>query len=278
MKAMPESCIVRRADACKHKKAAVLIGINYAGTANALQGCEADVTAMQQMLQTRFGFSDFVVLKQSSGDPKMQPTRANILRTLTDLARRSKTDGLEQVVIQYSGHGTQTHDHDGDEAANREDTGGNDDAIVDQNLELIVDDTLRGILNLFSPWCRVLVVIDACHSGTGLDLPLLWPVFTPTIAKICSTTAPVANVLCISGCTDRETSADTARTDPRTGEQQFGGAMTLSLIDCMFGARDVFALLESMHAWMKRSGYTQHPQLTSSRPLFEGDNLTKWLN
>lgn len=268
--------IIRQAEACKHRKLAVQIGINYAGTANALQGCEADVFTLQKALRERFGFTEFIVLTEKAAQADMQPTRANILRVLTDVARRTCVDGVEQVVIQYSGHGTLTGDTTGDELGDESD--GLDQALVDKNLQLIVDDTLRAVLDSFSPWCRVLCVIDACHSGSGLDLPLMWPLYSPAVVQRCNTTAPVANVLAISGCGDRETSADTMRTDPATGQQVFGGAMTLALVDSMFASRDVFALMQNMDLWMRRNGYTQHPQLTSSRPLFTGDNLTQWIN
>ena len=260
--------ILRHGEACQHKKAAVLIGINYAGTSSALRGCEADVECMRDILQTRFGFSDITIMTQTAG---MRPTQRNILSVLRNLAQRSRTDGVEQVVIQYSGHGTYMRDTSGDDET------GHDQAIIDEQQQFITDDMLRSVLDQFSPWCRVVVVVDACHSGTGLDLPLGWPAFAPTIIKLANRTAPVANVLAITGCADGETSADVAHTDAH-GRIVYGGAMTLALAECMFQSRDVFALMRNMDAWMRARNYSQHPQLSSSRPLVEGDNLTCWLN
>lgn len=267
---MDNFAILRQSEACQHKKAAVLIGINYAGTSSALRGCEADVACMRTILQTRFGFSDITVMTQTS-EATLRPTQQNILRVLRALAQRSRTDGVEQVVVQYSGHGTRVQDTSGDDET------GDDQAIVDEQMQSITDDMLRSVLDQFSPWCRAVVVVDACHSGTGLDLPLSWPAFTPTIVKLANRSAPVANVLAIAGCADGETSADVAHTSAN-GSTVFGGAMTLALAECMFQSRDVFALMKNMDAWMRAHGYSQHPQLSSSRPLAAGDNLTLWLN
>uniref|UniRef100_A0A0E0F2D3 Peptidase C14 caspase domain-containing protein n=1 Tax=Oryza meridionalis TaxID=40149 RepID=A0A0E0F2D3_9ORYZ len=72
------------------KKLATLVGCNYAGMPNELQGCINDVAAMRDALVARFGFApaDVAVLTDGRGSPVL-PTGANIKRALADMVARA---------------------------------------------------------------------------------------------------------------------------------------------------------------------------------------------
>jgi metacaspase-1 len=260
--------IIKKRDACQNKRLSVHIGINYTGTSNALAGCINDVKRLQAVLQQRFGITDSIVLTDDKTDAKLLPTKANILRVLKEVAQRTKTDGVELVVIQYSGHGTLVPYnpviHHWSEYEHAEQM---NSAWVLQDMNVLCDNELRHIINQFSPWCRVFCLSDSCHSGTGLDLPLHWKVSTPGVVVKEDTTAPVCDILYISGCGDAQKSADT----------QAGGALTIAFCETMFQAADVFSLMDRMESYMKAKNYTQQPQLSSSRPIAPGTPLANWL-
>lgn len=266
--------IIRKRDACQNKRLAVQICIDYTGTPNALKGCENDGVVLQEVFRQRFGINEFIVLTEDVPDPKLLPTKENIYRVLSDVAQRTKTDGVELVVIQYSGHGAlvpyDASIHPWDERDHRAQTYS---AWVSQDMNLLCDKDLRKIIDKFSPWCRVFCISDSCHSGTGLDLPLQWKVATPGVVIKTDSTAPVCDILYISGCSDAQTSADTY--NKKT--QKAGGALTIAFCEKMFSAPDVFALMSEMELYMKENGYSQQPQLSTSRPIAPGTPLSNWL-
>jgi uncharacterized caspase-like protein len=143
-------------------KKALLVGINrYPDPRNELKGCVNDVRQMSETLKTRYGFS---------GDENM--------RILTDAraTTRAILDGLawltagaspgDSLVFHYSGHGSQVPDKHGDETTDRLDEIlcpydlDWDRPLTDDDLAAACADVPRGAL--------LTVVLDCCHSGTGL--------------------------------------------------------------------------------------------------------------
>ncbi|GBG59079.1 hypothetical protein CBR_g24422 [Chara braunii] len=152
----------------------------------------------------------------------------------------SRTAPGDSLVFYFSGHGVQMKDEDGDELD------GFDECLVPLDYKengVIVDDELN--LLLVKPLCdgaRLHCVIDACHSGTVLDLPFL---YKGKGMWRCATTKAVrdeenglhdtdevierkrqreALVVCISGCGDRERSSEVV------ADGESNGAMTLNLL------------------------------------------------
>ncbi|VEU23694.1 DEKNAAC104842 [Brettanomyces naardenensis] len=155
---------------CNGVKKALLIGINYIGTSNALRGCINDANNMYRFL-TANGYppENIVMLTDDQQDMVRQPTRANMIRAMQWLAHSQPGDSL---VLAYSGHGGTETDRDGDEAD------GLDDCIypVDfQQSGSLIDDVIHDILVRPLPaGCRLTAIFDSCHSGTALDLPFVY--------------------------------------------------------------------------------------------------------
>jgi hypothetical protein len=169
---------------CNGKKKALLIGINYIGQAEALQGCIEDVHRMKGFLSGHgYREEDMVVLTDNSSHPRQQPTRQNMVRCVPKpisgglmfyqidamhwLVRDARPN--DSLFFHYSGHGGQTKDLDGDE----ED--GFDEVIYPLDFKRtshIVDDEMHMIMVSGLPaGCRLTAIFDACHSGSALDLP-----------------------------------------------------------------------------------------------------------
>lgn len=93
-------------------KKAVLIGINYPGTAVELRGCVNDVRRMRSCLIDRFGFSsEHIKLLIDTDKSYTQPTGKNIRDALENLI--GKAESGDVLVFHYSGHGTRIPTVDG---------------------------------------------------------------------------------------------------------------------------------------------------------------------
>lgn len=93
-------------------KKALLIGINYPGTAVELRGCVNDVRRMQKCLIDRYGFSnkDITVLIDTDKS-SIQPTGKNIREALKKLIAEGEPGDV--LVFHYSGHGTRLPTEEG---------------------------------------------------------------------------------------------------------------------------------------------------------------------
>lgn len=160
------------------RKKALLVGINYRGTSAALRGCVRDVTYVHHLLVSKFGFrtKDFVVLTdENTGIPgvrKGMPTRRTILDSLRWLVEDTRPG--DSLWFSFSGHGSQVIDKNGDESD------GFDETILPVDYKRaghIIDDEMYDIVRRIVRGARLTVLLDACHSGTGLDLPYQHDVF-----------------------------------------------------------------------------------------------------
>lgn len=144
---------------------ALLIGIDeYPKLALSaqLKGAVADTALMYDTLTTRFGFppENVRVLTNS------QARRDSILAAMDQLV--ADTGPEDAVVIQYSGHGSQVPDREGDEPSGWDqtivpyDSGRNGAEVRD-----ITDDEIYSrLLDLTAKTGNITLLFDCCHSGT----------------------------------------------------------------------------------------------------------------
>ncbi|RDW67336.1 caspase family protein [Aspergillus mulundensis] len=176
--------------ACTGRRRALLIGINYFGQPNQLQGCINDVTNVSTFLAERHGYrrEDMVILTDDQKNPKSVPTKANILRAMQWLVSGAVAN--DSLFIHFSGHGGRTPDLDGDEddgelgsllfcwVSYGVDGAGFDDVIYPVDYRVaghIVDDEMHDIMiRPLQPGVRLTAIFDSCHSGTALDLPYVY--------------------------------------------------------------------------------------------------------
>lgn len=143
------------------KRKALLVGVNdYKGISD-LRGCINDVTNMRSILKTYLGFTnrDIRVLVDE------RASKDNIIHRLKHMVANAVPGDL--LVFHFSGHGSQVRDRDGDELKDHM------DEIIcpwDMNWDngFITDDTLNDIFRSLKPGVMLEVILDCCHSGTGL--------------------------------------------------------------------------------------------------------------
>lgn len=77
----------------------------------------------------------------------------------------------DSLLFHYSGHGSRQRNYNGDEVD------GYDETLCPLDFEtqgMIVDDEINAtIVRPLPPGVKLHAIIDACHSGTVLDLPFL---------------------------------------------------------------------------------------------------------
>ncbi|RLV89843.1 Metacaspase-1 [Spathaspora sp. JA1] len=156
---------------CNGKKKALLVGINYIGTKQQLNGCINDCNNVKQYLLTQgFKQDDMVMLNDQNNSVRAIPTRQNIIDAIQWLVKDAQAN--DSLVFHYSGHGGQTEDKNGDEID------GYDEVIYPLDFETagyIDDDTLHQLLvNNLPKGARLTALFDSCHSGSVLDLPYMY--------------------------------------------------------------------------------------------------------
>ncbi len=201
-------------------KKALLVGINYKGSSSALNGCINDVNKVKEYLLTRGYSEDNIVV--CTDDTEIKPTRDCILSLFAQLL----FSGVTMLYFHYSGHGSYIRDVGGDESDGR------DECLVPLDYQLsgmISDDDLRSSISLLPPGRRLNIVLDCCHSGTGMDLTynLYKRARQYSMVRDIKYLDTKSPVIMLSGCQDYQTSADAYIGG------QYQGALTHAFLQAM---------------------------------------------
>lgn len=191
---------------------------------------------MEYMLKSKFGFrpENIRVLRDDTQNPAIRPTRANIMNHIQWLVT-SNPPGTS-LIFHFSGHGSQQRDYSGEESDGKNETILPTDF---QRAGQIVDNDLnRALCNPLPAGVRLHAVIDACHSGTALDLPyrivhnygqIQWKQeYDPRRVRSWKGTAG-GRAIQISAASDHQVAADTNRLSGGTHT----GAATFSFIQAV---------------------------------------------
>lgn len=245
-----------------NNKNALLIGINYIGTSNQLNGCINDVNCMKERI-SKNGFNNINILTDNTN---IKPTKTNIINAFRNLLINSKEGDL--LFFAYSGHGTYDIDRNGDEKT------GYDQLIVPSDLNVIYDDELKNILqNNLKPNVTLFAMFDSCFSGSVLDLKyqymdsLDYDKYTENNKQLETS----GKVFMISGCSDYQTSVDAFING------NANGAMTWSLLESLKQKPNCTwrELIKNMRTLLKDSNYQQIPQFSCGN--FENIDLPVYI-
>ncbi|MEO8829670.1 caspase family protein [Lapillicoccus sp.] len=265
---------------------ALCVGINefaHLPTSSWLNGCVNDANDMSALLLTQPGFTrrNVTVLADAAA------TKANVMTALTDMVGKAKAGALDHVVFSFSSHGTQVPDTNGDEKvdhvdeafachdiAQKGDDWDRDTVIVDDELNVLLQDIPKGVL--------VEVVLDTCHSGTGLrDIDLLSgrrPRFLPPptrkgilrlapksdpkgLQELVRSTPAATRAVLYAACRADQTSAD-AYFDGR-----YNGAFTYYFLEAVKGGGypSRSALMTAVSQALRTGDFEQRAQLEASQ-------------
>lgn len=243
---VPQNIIINK------NKSALLIGINYTGTRNQLYGCINDTFSIKERIEKN-GFKNITVMTDLT-DKKA--TRANILQDFTKLLTNSQAGDL--LFFLFSGHGSYAIDKNGDENT------GYDQLIVPCDLNVILDDELKQIIQTnLKPNVTLFAMFDSCFSGSVLDLKyqymdsLNYDKYTENNKQL----ETLGDVFMISGCNDKQTSADAVFNN------KANGAMTWSLLEAIKTNSNCTwrELVKNMRDLLKKSKFSQIPQFSCGK-------------
>ena len=260
-------------------KAALCVGINefeHLPKSSWLQGCVNDARDLAGLLETGYGFpgSDISVLLDS------QATKEQVVAQLNALLDRAASGELQHIVFTFSSHGTQIPDTSDDEADRLDEAF----ACYDINnsgdswdpATVISDDELFTLFARLPDGVLMDVVLDTCHSGTGLKsldlLPGRRPRFlpAPTARGVAATEFSEPRALrdlvkagrgvkpvLLAACRADQTAADAYL------EGRYNGAFTYNFIkavrgDGTLGRADILKLVSK---GLRAGGFDQVAQL-----------------
>uniref|UniRef100_A0A6C0EIL1 Peptidase C14 caspase domain-containing protein n=1 Tax=viral metagenome TaxID=1070528 RepID=A0A6C0EIL1_9ZZZZ len=245
-------------------KYAVIIGINYTGTDLRLNGCVDDANEINAFLLEKCNYQTGNIKLLTDVEGSIQPTKENIIYELRALVQKAKVEGITEFWFSYSGHGSNVTNRMSGE------TDGKDEVIVPLDYpttkSLITDNELHEIFSMLPTTCNLFSLIDACNSGTVLDLQYVCRLDNNNILSYedHSLSQPdsvlSANIIKISGCRDEQTSAE----DYINGT--YRGVLTYYFLECL---KDLDYNCSSeqliINLKTKVTGlYTQIPTLTCS--------------
>ena len=250
-------------------KAALVIGINYTGhERGVLRGCINDTEKIIKFLKTRCGYTDDNIILLTD-ETENKPTKQNILNGLNNLAEKSKE--CKELWFSYSGHGSYLYSNSNDPESDYK-----DEALVPldyQTAGLIRDDTIyNNLVKKIPTDCKLFSIVDACHSGTSLDLPYVYRVDTGI--KVNRPEENICHAVKISGCRDNQTSADAYINGKFQGALTFAFIKTMEDFNYNFTSKQIVRRLKN---YLNSNNYPQIPTLSLSKTsllneLIMGDN------
>lgn len=231
-------------------KSALLIGINYFGTPHELQGCINDTNSINSLI-SNCNFKKISILTDNT---VKKANHSNILNEFKNLLINSQAGDV--LLFFYSGHGSYILDKNNNEKT------GNDQVIVPCDLNEIVDDELKSIIQTnLKKDVTLIALFDCCHSGSILDLKYQYmdSLDKNNFTENENESETIGNVIMISGCNDEQTSMDSYINNKRQG------AMTWAFLQAFNSEKNITwrNLLIKMRDLLQKSKFTQLPQLTS---------------
>ena len=269
---------------------ALLVGINDYPR-SPLRGCVNDVLLVHKMITEHFQFNPVNIRVLTD----QEATKRNILWSLKKLVAGAEKG--DTILFHYSGHGSQVVVNDW---TNNSEVDGRDEILcpVDLNWnDPLRDNDLGEIFRKVPDGVKILVLLDCCHSGTGLriqmdgpnqeisdirnrflppppsnilsnpevsiddDLNFVFPVSRDLQAQKKSflvTTVQDGEVILMSGCQDNQTSADAYLGGTYRGAFTFAVFNALKEANFNISYRN---LITSVNENLDMLHYTQNPQL-----------------
>ena len=209
-------------------------------------------------LKVRCGYLDENIILLTD-ESNQKPTKSNIIQAIENFVSKANTQDFKELWFSYSGHGTYTWNYGGDSEADYK-----DEALVPldyKNSGLILDDYLnKNLVRKLPRDAKLFSIIDACHSGTSLDLPFIYR--TNNGIEEHGVEEDIVNVCKISGCRDNQTSADAYI------NKKYQGALTFTFIKTLNDFRYNMTpkqIISRMQNYIRQNGYTQIPTLAFSK-------------
>ncbi|XP_041015889.1 metacaspase-1-like, partial [Juglans microcarpa x Juglans regia] len=237
-------------------KRALLCGVTHRNKTYSLSGTINDVRDMKNLLIQHFGYPRecIRILTEEDEGSDFTPTKKNIQDSLKWLVEGSESGDL--LVFYYSGHGLRQPD------VTNEELDGFDETIcpVDFMQEgMILDNEIHStIVRPLKEGVTLHAIVDACHSGTILDLDYTYDLQRkdwesnrpPSKLADKSSASGTGLAICLSACGDDQMTSDTNA----FSKKEMNGAMTSILIQMVGKDSEITyeVLLDKMHDFIQQ--------------------------
>jgi metacaspase-1 len=259
-------------------KKALLVGLNhYPDPENTLRGCLNDVHQVHELLRAHFGFAGGSAVRLLTDAHATTAAIVSSLHWLVDDASAG-----DVLVFHYSGHGSQVPDRHGDEVED-----GLDEIICPYDLDWdnpFTDDDLHEIVKGLAPGANLTVILDCCHSGTGLralvgDGRTTGSRCLPPPARLrhfgrqghvmrrFGARAAACGAILIAGCRSDQVSADAYIAGDYHGALTYYLCRAIEDLDYRGSYR---AVVDRVIRSLREDGYQQAPQLEGDAALLNG--------
>jgi len=250
-------------------KKALLIGINYTDTSSELNGCINDSENLAQFLKSKKYFNDNeIVMMNDNEKDKLYPSNKSIWHQLKKLVKFANNNAHATVLlfVSYSGHGSYFYDTNGDEEDGRDEVLCPIDC--DTNGYITDDDLKINFVDKLPENVKLVMLVDACHSGTMLDLKYNYNIDKYNTCKMYGDIKETfCDITMISGCSDPFTSSDAYIKDKQNKNYEYQGAMTAAFIANFTDEISYFKLIKRMRKWIKSRHFEQIPQLSCGKSI-----------
>ena len=260
-------------------KMALLIGINYENTKIKLRGCINDCENIRTfLLKNKYMNENEIIMmtdrqqeqkekeKEKEKENELYPTKKNIYIQLMKLIKFAHKNRDQEIFLfmSYSGHGAHVPD------TNYDEEDGFDEVLCPVDCMIngyFTDDELKKIfINQLPSNVKLLFLVDACHSGTVLDLKYNYKADkSRTYSVYGKYDDTQCDVIMISGSHDSQTSSDAVLFDEYEEGFSYQGAMTASFIKHYEAGISYYKLIKCMRNWLQIKKFEQIPQLSSGK-------------
>jgi len=240
-------------------KHGLLFGLNYPGQEGELKGCARDAQKVADYLIER-GY-DRTKVYTSDADT----SAVNIVNKIYGKAVDSWRLNLREVCIMFSGHGSSIERNWRSFNRNWSDneSDGCDECLVPtdhMSVGVIPDNLIKRLLRYFNPATRVVLIIDACHSGSMCDLK--YELEGGVSREVKSDARCASNIICISGCKDEQYSYVGYNLE---GKHEHSSVLTTCLLRTLReGKTSIKEVHERVKQHVAETHYPQVPQVSSS--------------
>jgi hypothetical protein len=248
-------------------KKALLVGINYIGSNYELGGCLNDAYNLYRFITQKCNFPKDKI----AGLIERKATKRNIIAGFKWLINNAKAG--DELFFSYSGHGASRYDTNNDEVDKYDET------LVPIDFKYagqVLDDELFDIIAQIPEGVKLFCIIDSCHSGSIFDLgftctevtkdPKSGTLYTSVIRdNILKSEKIKAQVVCISGCKDSQTSADTFEDGMQRGAMTWAFERVMRSFNYPNESITLAEVLYQMQTLLKSNHYTQIPNLSTTK-------------
>lgn len=231
---------------------ALIIGINYIGMDGELNGCINDAKNIKQFLKEKCSYNDSSIFMLTE-ETTLKPTKKNILNAIDNFVLFIKTNNVKEAWFSYSGHGSY-------EYSSKENDNQNESLVPLDYKEsgCITDNEIYDHLVKQIPLsCKLFSIIDACHSGTSLDLPYLYRFDKGIVQQ--KKPEKLADIIKISGCRDYQTSMDAFLQGKYQGALTTCFLKTMKDLDFNFTCKQ---LLKQINSYIRGGNFEQIPTVS----------------